>query len=268
MTDLAGREHWDGEWLARELPAPIDPDLPGAWNEPNRRLHRLVQDAIALGGGRFVTGLEIGCAGSAWLPYLSTVHGLAPTGLDYSALGCRQASEVLHRAGVAGSIVCADLFRPPGMGRSFDLVLSLGVVEHFAATDDCIRAVAAYARPGGVVLTVVPNIAGSRGRLQRWFDRDLYEKHVPLTARRLADAHRAAGLEVERSGYVMSLGANICAFSAAHSTRARRVVKRALDLTSLAVWTLERAVRPLPSLAVTAPYVYVLARCPVDGTTP
>ena len=40
--------------------------------------------------------LEIGCGGSAWLPYLAKESGFEVYGIDYSELACQQAAQVLE----------------------------------------------------------------------------------------------------------------------------------------------------------------------------
>src|SRR2546426_10662461 len=58
------------------------------------------------------------------------------------------------------------------------------------------------------IITVIPNLAGVLGSLQKALDRSVYDVHVPLDRLRVAGAHREAGLEVIRCDYF--LFANFC----------------------------------------------------------
>src|SRR6478736_1896451 len=167
--DKAGRAYSDAAWNARVPESVVDPRDRRLDNEVNRRFDAWFHRVLAGVSGRLI---EVGCAGSAWLPYFAREHGLTVTGLDYSPRGCEQAEAVLATAGVAGEVVCADLFAPPAaqVGR-FDVVFSFGVVEHFTDTTACIRALAALVAPGGRLITVVPNMNGTTGWLQKMVDR-------------------------------------------------------------------------------------------------
>lgn len=199
--DLAGKQHWDGVWTAHQLPAAIDPHSPGA-SAFVRHFDRVYRKTWPEGkhhGARF---LEIGCGQSAWLPYFAREFGFKVAGVDYSDVGCAQTRAILAREGVAGDIYCANLFEPPEtLAGGFDIVYSGGVVEHFEDTAGCIKACARFARPGGTIVTVVPNMTGLIGLLQRLLNRAVYAIHVPLDREALVAAHRAAGLEVRFCDY-------------------------------------------------------------------
>lgn len=264
--DRAGLRYWDELWVGQELPAPIDPRARGWRNNVNRRLDALFRtafDAHLPARGKL---LEIGCGGSVMLPYFAKEHGFEVSGLDYSPEGCAKEEKILAREGVTGRIACADLFIPPrDMLESFDAVTSFGVVEHFTDTDTCIRAVAVFARRGGLVLTMIPNMRGLPGMIQKALNRKVYEAHVPLTPERLRDAHIRAGLTVAEARYVLSTNfgvVNLVGLDPKRlSTRLKRLTLQVLNLFSATIWTIERIVRrELPASRLLSPYVLVMAR--------
>src|SRR5881394_4082416 len=164
--DRAGGTYWDGVWRNAEIIAPADPGITGRNNYVERRFAEFFRHALGDGKGKKL--LEVGAANSAWLPYFAIHQGFNVAGLDYSDGGCAQARAVLQRAGVAGTITCADMFDPPeALVGAFDSVVSFGVVEHFERVEDAVRAVATFCSPGGIVATVVPNMTGLIGALQR-----------------------------------------------------------------------------------------------------
>ena len=88
------------------------------------------------------------------------------TGLDYSEIGCEEARLILENNNVEGEIVCCDFFSPPeSMLNRYDVVISFGVLEHFENTSDCTKAFSRFLRPGGLLLTVIPNMNGIPGLL-------------------------------------------------------------------------------------------------------
>ena len=78
------------------------------------------------------------------------------------------------------------MFDPPDdMKGQYDLVMSFGVVEHFKDTTACLKACAAFVKPGGQMFTMIPNMTGLVGSLQKIIDRNVYDIHVPLSCKML-----------------------------------------------------------------------------------
>jgi ubiquinone/menaquinone biosynthesis C-methylase UbiE len=76
-----------------------------------------------------------------------------------------------------GIVAKADARKIPFADNSFDIVYSLGVVEHFKETETSVREHVRVCKPGGTVIVVVPNrftpyvIAGHLYYLLRWKNR-------------------------------------------------------------------------------------------------
>ena len=258
--DRAGQEYWDAVWENETLPTSVDPRDPTLSNYVARKFHDLFTRALPR--GREVRLLEVGCARSRWLPYFSAEHGYQVTGLDYSNLGCEQARQILAVAGVDGTIVEGDLFSPPDeLLGAFDVVVSFGLVEHFDDTAAAIEALGRFLAPGGTIVTVVPNLAGSLiALIQRFVNRPVFDVHVPLDSRQLAQAHRAAGLDLRSCGYFLGLNLNVVNIAAWRNASHRQLVMRGLSGVSKATWWLEaRGLRLRPN-RVTSPYVVAIAR--------
>ncbi len=263
MTDRAGREYWERAWDERGLPPPLDPFGENLSCFVDREMDRFLTRAFAglQPGARF---LEVGCGSSAWLPYVARRFGFQVSGVDYADLGVAQAEAMLRREGVEGRIVKADLFDPPAdLVGAFDVVLSNGVVEHFEDTAGVLRAMARFAKPGGRVVTVVPNMHGAPGAVQRVLDRDVFDVHVPLSRERLRAANEEAGLRVEIAEYHFFVNFGVC--NVPESARgagatARRALHKALVDASRLVWVLETHTRPLPANRFLSPYVVAVGR--------
>ena len=103
-------------------------------------------------------------------------------GIDYSENGCIHSKRILEQQGIAGEIVLGDFFNPPKeMYKKFDVVVSFGVVEHFQETAECLKALRKYLKPGGIIITVIPNMAGLIGTLQRILNKKIYDIPVSYT---------------------------------------------------------------------------------------
>ncbi len=255
--------YWDDMWLTDALPTPLDFSSSARVKPVSRHIRDFVIPHIErLGPAPAV--VEVGCGGSVWLPYFRKVLGWRAAGVDYSPRGCALARRVLNRAGVDVPIHCCDLFAPlPELIEAFDAVVSFGVVEHFVPTSHVISAMARFIRPGGVVVTMVPNMVGWLGALQKQLNRSIYEQHVPLSPALLADAHADAGLEVFESRYVSTADFYVGIEGGTEvAPLAARVAFKTMRSLSKVLWLAENLSCPVPSTARLSPYVGCVARRP------
>ena len=188
--DKAGRTYWDHVWLERGASAGVEPFEPDFRDPVSRGFRRYFHNLFSRMETRGMRLLEIGCAGSVWLPYFAREFGFSIYGIDYSEVGCAREKHILRRAGVTGEIVCSDLFYPPDhFVGVFDVVVSFGVVEHFSDTSGCLQAFSIFLKPGGSLLTHLPNLSGLNGMIQKVINRPIFDVHVPLDRNALVRAH-------------------------------------------------------------------------------
>jgi 2-polyprenyl-6-hydroxyphenyl methylase/3-demethylubiquinone-9 3-methyltransferase len=147
--------------------------------------------------------LEVGCASGKWLVYFHRAFGHTVTGCDYSEPGCESARRALAAAGVPGRIVRQDLFTLAEGG--YEVVFSMGLVEHFTDADRVVVKLAGALEPGGTIITVVPNLSGLSGAYHRWLKPETYETHRVVTLEQLDRWHRQAGLVKMESGALGSV---------------------------------------------------------------
>lgn len=263
--DKAGKAYWSSVWNDSELPSLVDPFSNNRNNYTARRFHALFSSLFA---GRDCHGarlLEIGCARSVWLPYFASQYGFSVSGVDYSELGCEQARALLRKAQINGEIVHTDFFHPPRrLNGYFDVVTSFGVVEHFSDTSHCLAAFSSYLRPGGMMITVVPNMTWLMGLLQKILDRTVYDIHVPLGVSTLRVAHEACGLNVEFCRYFMSTGFGVLNTDKLPGNRFSSWLKRGLAsnlsrFSKGAALLEERGIK-FPATHCLSPYVLCVSR--------
>lgn len=267
IRDRAGKAFWNSVWKGtEELPPPVDTSSTSSRHYVVNRFHEYFTASLRTLKDKDGTLLEVGCARSNWLPYFAGEFGFRVTGLDYSEIGCRLTELILERDEVAGRVIRGDLFAPPGdLVESFDVVFSFGVVEHFEDTENCIRALARFLRPGGLLITVVPNLTGLIGAIQKIVDSKILDRHVLLNREQVGSAHRKAGLSVIacRNFLVLHLGV-----VSLESWKERGIIwllayktleRAGFDISRI-VWLLERFVPRLKPNGFTSPYINCLAR--------
>jgi 2-polyprenyl-3-methyl-5-hydroxy-6-metoxy-1,4-benzoquinol methylase len=188
---LTDQRYWDAVWTFTDDHTKVAPaihtdhDTHQAWLD--RQLGRRLTS-----GTRF---LEVGAGGSAWPAHVARHYGAEAWGIDFSRPGLELAALAATRQRVQVRLVEGDLFDPRALpDRGFDVVYSGGFVEHFPDAEPVMARLAALLRPGGVVVTAVPNLAGLNGLLQRVVDADCWARHVVFTPTRLDRAHALGGL--------------------------------------------------------------------------
>lgn len=259
---ITAQDYWNALWQSARPLAPIDPARRGMRNYAYRHLHLVFSEALAGEAPRGKKLIELGCGASRWLPYFYQQHGCEISGLDYSQPGCAAVRGLLDRMGVSGDIRQGDIFNPPTDQLSaFDFVFSNGLMEHFAGTAAAVRACAAFLKPGGMMITLIPNMTGPLGYLQKIFDRPLYEKHVPLNREQLAQAHAGAGLEIIKSDYVLLAHLGVIQFGALERALGSRALQPFKIALSAPLWALGPWLGLRPN-RITSPFVLCLARKP------
>ena len=256
--DKAGKVYWEKTWRGTtKLPLPIDPRDATWRNYVNRELHKFFAGCVPSIVSRHGRILEIGCAYSAWLPYFAREFHLEPWGLDYLDTGCAASREILRRANLpVDHVVCGDLFTPPaGMLGIFDLVISFGLVEHFLDTADCVRACSRFLKPHGVMITVIPNMHGATGLLQKLMSPSIFDKHVPLDLEQLVHSHRAAHLIELHAAYLVPFNFGVVNPGTFATPLIRTVISKCGNGITALIGALHEAGLPLKPNRFTSPFI-------------
>ena len=226
---------WDDVWRGTQVPV-----RPGRINPSVISMRRLLLGALPENAKSV---FELGCAPGAWLADLQLRTGLEVSGCDLSPEGIVWTRRNFEALGVRGEVYEADVFKlNPDEHGAHDLVYSFGLVEHFSDTRAILEAHAAVTRPGGSIVVSVPNLQGLSGKPYYRADPNVEKTHEVMTAERLEEAARAAGLAPIHVGYggpfsayvlldrmhgrarrVLTYGACTLAAALSYPLRARRV---------------------------------------------
>lgn len=245
--DKAGKQYWDETWKASDLPPVWRVDSLQIRDYPERKLFDYIRQQLAEHGvdkaGYSI--VEVGCARSAVLPLFGLKLGMQVYGVDYSEIGCEQARAVLARENVQGEVFTCDVFSVPDyLKERFDVVVSFGLVEHFKDTTAVLTALAGLLKPGGIIITNIPNMTGLVGKIQRLLDRDVYDIHVPLSREQLESSHNLAGFQIQHCMYFLASNFGVCNINSIRPGTLRWWVKKItlaiLARVSMTVWLLER----------------------------
>jgi cyclopropane fatty-acyl-phospholipid synthase-like methyltransferase len=204
--------------------------------------------------------VEIGCANSNLLYDFPHRLQARLDGVDSASDALAATGAALARTSIDATLRLHD-FRELADGEegSYDGVVSCGFAEHFTDCTDVHRHLARYVRPGGRVVTFVPNMSGLVGLLQVVVDEEVFLTHHVLTPPVLADSMREAGLSVDRCEPF--IGVNLGVVNAGGLSRSgRRAAEAVLVGTSRALALAERTRgRPFAPRMWRSPYLVAVA---------
>jgi 2-polyprenyl-3-methyl-5-hydroxy-6-metoxy-1,4-benzoquinol methylase len=104
--------------------------------------------------------LEIGGAPGEYLVYMSKKFGYSVNSMDYSSIGNKKTRETFEINRIPITIFEKDLFSSNEGLPLFDIVYSLGFIEHFDNPKSIIAKHLEVLKPGGIILIGVPNLSG------------------------------------------------------------------------------------------------------------
>lgn len=256
MEKLTDKTYWEGTYNQRRRQPSLNVD--GFMNYSNRLiLNKLLE--TNLDNKRVI---EIGAGDSIWLPYLAKKFPSSRFGgMDYTESGCTLLAERARRENANIQIFQEDMFAENShLHNTFDVAISFGVVEHFDSLEHTLKAKSKYLSNGGVMFTLIPNMAGVLGKLTHRWNREVHEKHNPHDWPSFLLGHQKAGLEVLSGGYLGSTNFGVLSscFPSRHGLSWQ--VSRALVATSLTTWWIENKLGNLPSSKTFSPYIYAISR--------
>ena len=187
----------DTDWLIffdRRAKNSSDPITSADWSRVGfKNRHRFVEDVLK--ASNMQTGyrlLDCGCGVGHYL-HTALDLGAHPVGLDFS-------ENMLHRAKQKG-FLCArgHIENIPFKTHSFDVVLSIGILQYLSSADNCIDQMARILSRKGILILVTlskKSLAVRYRQFRRKEDKNAY------TQKRLSAALDNSGLAVKRMGYL------------------------------------------------------------------
>lgn len=151
---LTEREHWDYYWHKLQLPAEVKD------SEDNLLLNEELSIFRKFLPKEKLSVLELGGAPGQYLAFMHKQFGYKVSCLDYSETGCKKTIENLELLDIPVDIYQKDIFSDLSMLPNFDLVFSMGLIEHFNDPSLIIKKHLELVKPGGIVMFGLPNFRG------------------------------------------------------------------------------------------------------------
>ena len=255
ITKLSDKQSWDKSYTGRA----------GNKFYPNPLLHRfhfeldrIFQKYLPKKDG--LKFIEMGCGGSIWLPYFAKEFGYKVSGIDYSEKGCVQTRSNLELAGYQGEVYCLDFLDiKPSFYHQYDILLSLGVIEHFDKPAQVVELFAKCLKEGGVIITVVPNSSGVLGVIQKIIAPTAhYKMHNMFKLNKMIEYHEANGFIIVYAGYF--IGDLVIINFSRFSAKTQKSIGRLITLLNLGPLWGSRITGLNPQISFLASSMFVIAQ--------
>lgn len=256
MIPLTKKQDWNDGYTSRGEPA----DLKLGWRDYTNGLIAKKIEGIGLAEKNI---LEIGAGDSYWLPFFAKQYPNSRfAGMDYSPAGCEKLAERIAHSGLSNiEVYLQDMFETGNaLLGTFDLVISFGLVEHFAGLSEVLLMKSRYLNEQGYLFSLIPNMAGSIGYLTKRFNLNVYNTHNPHDLSSFLEGHRQAGLTVISGGYLGSTNFGVlssCFYKKAGLSWQCYVF---LSRLSKAVFILENQFGDIPASRLFSPYIYAISQ--------
>jgi 2-polyprenyl-3-methyl-5-hydroxy-6-metoxy-1,4-benzoquinol methylase len=166
---LTEQAYWENRWKRIREPKEIRRDTKHAVNS---EIIKIFDAYLPQRTGLKI--LEIGGAPGQFLTYLVKEFGYSAHTIDYSTIGCDKMREAFEIANLDVTIYNRDIFADISDLPSFDIVFSMGFIEHFSDLDSIVGKHVGLIKKQGILLLGVPNYRGiSQAVLKRLAPRKL-----------------------------------------------------------------------------------------------
>lgn len=176
------KAYWESVWEDLPIPAVHEPAHVPEYDAIFRRLPLEP-------GLRF---LEVGCAPGKWMAYFARQFGLQVSGVEYADRAYEKTVQNLQCLGIPARVHLEDFLRFES--DPYDVVFSAGFIEHFSDPTPIVGRLAALCKPGGLIVTMIPNMHGLNRWISRVFRPEVAAGHFPISLRRLVAMHESAGV--------------------------------------------------------------------------
>jgi len=166
LTDI---QFWENYWANCKLPSVINYKF-----SFERCLADQLNKALVGSSGEI---LEVGCAPGKWLAFAAQELGLKPSGIEYSKAGMEATLNNFSLLGIEPGFVEYGNFLEIKPHKKFDIVMSLGFIEHFNMVDDIVEKHIGWLKNDGRLVLGIPNFRGVYYILQKILDHTLLNKH-------------------------------------------------------------------------------------------
>ena len=167
---LTEKVFWDEYWAKYKLPCEVNMNF-----SFERVLGHTFKGILKRDTSKSI--FEIGCAPGKWLIFFKKEFSYKAFGLEYSQVGAKKTLDNFALQNIRVEYIYKGDFFNIQPDRQFDIVVSLGFIEHFYDVNSIVAKHIEWLKPGGQLILGVPNFRGINYFIQHILDDSIIKKH-------------------------------------------------------------------------------------------
>jgi SAM-dependent methyltransferase len=174
--EITSQGFWEEFWSTVKIPARVDREF-----KNDRMIAEIFEHYLSHAENAPVRAFEVGCAPGKWLVFLNESLGYSVEGCEYVPSAVERTKENLRACGLPSdpyAVFETDFF-DMSIAPSYDIVYSLGFMEHFRNYQAVFERHVGLTLPGGYVVIGYPSFRGINGLIQRSVDKWLESPLLP-----------------------------------------------------------------------------------------
>lgn len=146
---------------------------------PNREIHQTFLKFLPI--NKKMEFIEIGCGLGNWCVYFNKCFKYKIYGIDYTEEGVKSCLETLKKNKIAPQKIYLEDFTTYKFNKKFDVVFSMGFVEHFTNYREMIQKHLDITKDGGFTVIMVPNIKKNvYNKIQKIFNKKVLDGFIHI----------------------------------------------------------------------------------------
>jgi SAM-dependent methyltransferase len=170
--ELTEKEYWEKFWGSFIVPNKVDLTFSNDLNIAKILDKFLVADSKK-------KAFEVGCAPGKWLIYLSEKYNYSVDGCEYIEAASKKTIENLKVCGVQGFTIFTGDFLKKDFDTKYDVVISLGFIEHFEDANSVCKKHADLLKKNGLLIIGIPKLTGLNYYVAKQIDKSIDDKLIP-----------------------------------------------------------------------------------------
>jgi len=195
-SEVTDSSYWDEYWSKNKEEFPDYNLSNGLFYSYDLLIQKLVRETRERLGRRRLRVIDCGCGDGLIIRYLcEQFEEIDVYGIEYSD-AIHKTEYMVEKLGFNASLIKWDMNNgmPDDVIGKFDLVISVGLIEHFQRPQEMLRTMKTALAGDGCMLTLIPNFDGLFNFMWKLYDSENYSHHVPISKFKLLKLHEDLGL--------------------------------------------------------------------------
>jgi SAM-dependent methyltransferase len=195
MNNITEKDYWDNFWIHLSLPCRVKENFSN-----DHIISEFLKQYVPSGENRKIA-LEIGCAPGKWMIFLNDELHYSAEGCEYLESAVKITRQNLEMNNIHNAIIYQGDFLSYDFGKNqYDVVISLGFIEHFTNPEFIVWKMCTILKTGGILIIGIPKFTGLNYNIAKYIDKKLKNKLLP--AHNLKIMHLDFFYELAKKGQV------------------------------------------------------------------